>query len=61
MQRRQNPGHVLDPFVGSGTTVAVAQSLGRKGIGLDLNPDYLAIARKRLEGITLPLPIGAWE
>ena len=55
------PATVLDPFVGSGTTVAVAQSLGRKGIGLDLNPDYLAIARKRLEGITLPLPIGAWE
>ena len=55
------PATVLDPFVGSGTTVAVAQSLGRKGIGLDLNPEYLAIARKRLEGITLPLPIGAWE
>ena len=55
------PATVLDCFVGSGTTVAVAQSLGRKGIGLDLNPDYLAIARKRLEGITLPLPIGAWE
>ena len=55
------PATVLDPFVGSGTTVAVAQSLGRKGIGLDLNPDYLAIARKRLEGITLPLPIGARE
>ena len=55
------PATVLDPFVGSGTTVAVAQSLGRKGIGLDLNPEYLAIARKRLEGITLPLPIGGWE
>ena len=55
------PATVLDCFVGSGTTVAVAQSLGRKGIGLDLNPDYLAVARKRLEGITLPLPIGAWE
>ena len=55
------PATILDPFVGSGTTVAVAQTLGRRGIGLDLNPDYLAIARKRLEGITLPLPIGAWE
>ena len=52
------PATVLDPFVGSGTTVAVAQQLGRHGIGLDLNPDYLAIAAKRLAGITLPLGIG---
>ena len=49
------PATVLDPFVGSGTTVAVAQQLGRHGIGLDLNADYLAIARRRLEGITLPM------
>ena len=52
------PATVLDPFVGSGTTIAVAQQLGRHGIGLDLNPDYLAIAAKRLTGITLPLGIG---
>ena len=51
------PATVLDPFIGSGTTVAVAQQLGRHGIGLDLNPDYLAIARRRLEGITLPMAI----
>ena len=47
-QRRPHTGHVLDPFVGSGTTLAVAQQLGRAGIGLDLNPEYLGIARKRL-------------
>lgn len=35
-------GVVFDPFVGSGTTVAVAVKLGRRGIGLDLNPKYLA-------------------
>ena len=34
-------GIVLDPFVGSGTTVMVANQLGRKGIGLDLNFKYL--------------------
>jgi len=34
-------GIVLDPFVGSGTTVMVANHLGRKGIGLDLNFKYL--------------------
>ena len=49
------PATVLDPFVGSGTTVAVAQSLGRRGIGVDLNPDYLAIAQRRIEGVNLPL------
>ena len=38
------PAIVLDPFVGSGTTVAVAQSLGRQGIGIDLKADYLETA-----------------
>ena len=49
------PATVLDPFVGSGTTVAVAQALGRRGVGLDLNPEYLAIAAKRIGAVTLPL------
>ena len=34
-------GIVLDPFVGSGTTVMVARQLGREGIGLDINSKYL--------------------
>ena len=42
------PALVLDPFVGSGTAVAVAQSLGRRGVGLDLSPEYLEIAAKRI-------------
>ena len=42
------PALVLDPFVGSGTTVAVAQSLGRCGVGLDLNEEYLDIAVKHI-------------
>ena len=49
------PARVLDPFVGSGTTVAVAQALGRRGVGLDLNPEYLKIAAKRIGAVTLPL------
>lgn len=49
------PATILDPFVGSGTSLAVAQALGRRGVGLDLNPDYLAIAKKRIEGVPLPL------
>ena len=49
------PATVLDPFVGSGTSCAVGQSLGRRSVGLDLNPEYLAIAAKRIGGVTLQL------
>ena len=51
------PATVLDPFVGSGTTLAVAQRLGRKGVGTDLNKDYLTLAEQRLGAITLPMDL----
>jgi DNA modification methylase len=41
------PCRVLDPFAGSGTTVAVAERLGRVGIGVELKPAYLSLARQR--------------
>ena len=41
-------GVVLDPFVGSGTTAAVAQKYGRKSVGVDLNKEYLDIAVRRI-------------
>lgn len=41
-------GTVLDPFVGSGTTILVARNLQCKGIGLELNPKYIEIAKRRL-------------
>ena len=41
------PQLVLDPFSGSGTTVAVARKLGRRSIGIDLNPKYADIAATR--------------
>lgn len=41
-------GVVLDPMCGSGTTCVVAQKLGRKWIGIELNPEYVEIAKKRL-------------
>ena len=44
------PCVVLDPFSGSGTTGLVAVGLGRDFIGIDLNDDYLEMARKRIEG-----------
>ena len=39
---------VLDPFVGSGTTLRVCQQLGRNCIGIDINPSYIEMAKKRL-------------
>lgn len=44
-------GVVLDPFAGSGTTLAVAVSLGRQAIGLELNPEYVALIRERMSGV----------
>lgn len=41
-------GTVLDPFMGSGTTLHVAQQEGRRGIGIELNEEYIKIARKRI-------------
>jgi len=48
-------GVVLDPFVGSGTTLAVAQRIGRKGIGTDISTEYLQLAEKRICDIPLPM------
>jgi DNA modification methylase len=41
-------GTVLDPFMGSGTTLMVAAQHGRHAIGIELNESYLALARERL-------------
>ncbi len=41
------PCTVLDPFAGSGTTVLVADRLGRHGIGVELNEEYCEMARER--------------
>ena len=40
---------VLDPFVGSGTCLRVCQQTNRKGIGIDINPEYIAMSQARLE------------
>ena len=39
---------ILDPFFGSGTTGSVAKKLGRKFIGIERDPEYIALAHKRL-------------
>jgi modification methylase len=47
-----NPGDtILDPFFGTGTTGAVARRLGRRFIGLERDPGYAAIAKKRIAEI----------
>jgi DNA modification methylase len=43
-------GTVLDPFSGSGTTCLVADRQGRNGIGIELNPDYVAMSERRILG-----------
>ena len=42
-----NNGTVIDPFVGTGTTTAVAKMLGRKWLGIDARAEYTRIARHR--------------
>jgi DNA modification methylase len=48
-------GVVLDPFMGSGTTAQVAQNLGRKYLGCELNTDYKQLQDKRLRQQALEL------
>lgn len=49
IQASSNEGErVLDLFSGSGTTSVVAQRLGRKSLGIEMNPDYLRLGLKRL-------------
>ena len=49
---------VLDPFLGSGTTCAVARKLNRKSIGIEREPRYVEIAENRLKSVnTVPLKL----
>lgn len=51
IQITSEPGDVvLDPFLGSGTTALAAGDLGRRFLGIELHPDYLAMSQRRLIG-----------
>ena len=47
-----NAQTILDPFMGSGTTLVACQRLGRQGIGIELDPDYFEIACRRVDETT---------
>ena len=40
---------VLDPFVGSGSSVLAAAKLGKEAVGIDISPEYIRLAKRRLE------------
>lgn len=44
-------GIVLDPFVGTGTTMLAAKNLGRKSVGIDISKDYLDISQERCDSL----------
>ena len=53
-----NPGElVLDPFGGSGTTLAVAKKLDRRFLGFELSPDYTAAIEARLDRVRAGQPL----
>jgi len=52
------PCTVLDPFLGSGTTLAVAVELGRHGVGIELNEKYIELAHERIGRVQRPLLVG---
>ena len=47
---------LLDPFVGSGTTALAAIQLGRSYVGIDINKEYIDLARERTAQTQIRLP-----
>ena len=59
IQSWSKPGDtVLDPFAGSGTTLKAAKELGRRYVGIEVNPEYVEICRRRIAQEVLPLDNG---
>ena len=52
LQQLPDAQTILDPFMGSGTTLVACQRLGRAGTGIEIDPDYFEIACRRVEEAT---------
>jgi DNA modification methylase len=52
---KSHDGNVLDPFMGSGPTLAACKEIGRSAVGIEINPNYCEIAKKRLQNTTKSL------
>lgn len=52
LQQLPNAQTILDPFMGSGTTLVACQRLGRNGTGVELDPEYFDIACRRVDEAT---------
>ena len=60
IQRYTEPGDlVLDPYCGSGTTLRAAIDCGRRAIGIEIDPQYMAVIQRRLSQSVMDLKEGA--
>lgn len=50
---REEDSIILDPFMGSGSTLVAANAVGKIGIGFELNHDYINLANERLSSLSL--------